>query len=394
MRGFLVGIAATITALLVWALLVIAGTTNGWFRDAMAPAGDTRAFMDATVSEIEADYHGNVAFLLIEDGQIFDGFTASVGRPVSIDTLFQVASLSKWVTAWGVMTLVEAGRLDLDVPVSRYLTRWALPESEFNNDGVTVRRLLSHTAGLTDGLGHNGFAPGVDVQRLEDYLTQALDAETGTSGGVHVSVEPGSEFIYSGGGFNLLQLIIEEVSGATFHEYMREAVFVPLGMSQSTYFIDDENSPNLAPFYDLDGSPATHFRFTSLGATSLYTTARDLFRFVTAHLPGSHGEPVGRGVLTAETVRLMRKPHASTMGIDVWGLGTILYSSNNEGDVIFGHDGQGGLQSTRQPDSTLGLATASSFWRLGIGFSLQGSRANGASGKQEESISRSFLSRS
>ena len=99
-------------------------------------------------------------------------------------------------------------------------------------------------------------------------------------------------------------------------------------------------------------------------------------------------------VLTAETVRLMRKPHASTMGIDVWGLGTILYSSNNEGDVIFGHDGQGGLQSTRQPDSTLGLATASSFWRLGIGFSLQGSRANGASGKQEESISRSFLSRS
>ena len=187
MRGFLVGIAATITALLVWALLVIAGTTNGWFRDAMAPAGDTRAFMDATVSEIEADYHGNVAFLLIEDGQIFDGFTASVGRPVSIDTLFQVASLSKWVTAWGVMTLVEVGRLDLDVPVSRYLTRWALPESEFNNDSVTVRRLLSHTAGLTDGLGHNGFAPGVDVQRLEDHLTQALDAETGTSGRVHVS---------------------------------------------------------------------------------------------------------------------------------------------------------------------------------------------------------------
>jgi CubicO group peptidase (beta-lactamase class C family) len=69
-----------------------------------------------------------------------------------------MASISKWVTSWGVMALVRQGRLGLDVPVSLYLTRWQLPPSEFDNDGVTVRRLFTHMAGLIDGLGYLGFA--------------------------------------------------------------------------------------------------------------------------------------------------------------------------------------------------------------------------------------------
>jgi CubicO group peptidase (beta-lactamase class C family) len=86
------------------------------------------------------------------------------------------------------MTLVEDGRLDLDTPVQTYLTRWSLPESEFGNDGVTVRRLLSHTAGLTDGLGYAGFAPGIEVQALTDSLTRAADASPGADGRVLVGV--------------------------------------------------------------------------------------------------------------------------------------------------------------------------------------------------------------
>lgn len=342
MRKFMMWLIATLAILAVWAVLVVMGTMNGWVRDAMAPDGDARAFMDAAIADINQNSQGNAAFLLIKDGEIFAEFATSKGKPVGSETLFQVASLSKWVTAVGVMTLVEDGKLDLDEPVSSYLTRWQLPESPFDNRGVTVRRLLSHTAGLTDGLGHDGFAPGVPVQRLEDHLTQAADAEPDVSGKVAVGMVPGSEFKYSGGGYNLLQLIIEEVSGATFEAYMEKAVFTPLGMAQSTYHIDDDNEANLATFYDLDGSLATHFRFTSLGATSLYTTAQDMARFVTAHLPGKKGEPIGRGALRPETLALMRQPHASTMGIDIWGLGVILFSSNGAGDFIFGHDGQGG----------------------------------------------------
>ena len=173
---------------------------------------------------IDAGLRGNAAFGLIEDGRLVAEHYASVGDPVDRDTLFQVASMGKWITAWGVMRLVEHGKLDLDTPVSRYLTRWSLPDSEFDNDGVTVRRLLSHTAGLTDGLGYMGFPPGQAVEPLEASLSHAADADPGTDGRTRVGVQPGSGFQYSGGGYTLLQLLIEEVSGSVvrrIHENQR-----------------------------------------------------------------------------------------------------------------------------------------------------------------------------
>ena len=260
-------VLGAVLALAVWTAVVVAGALEGWWRQPLAPAGDTRAFMDAAVAEIDRTRRGNVAFVLIEDGQVFDEHFTSAGQPVDRDTLFQVASMSKWITAWGVMTLVEAGTLDLDAPVSTYLTRWSLPKTEFDNDGVTVRRLLSHTAGLTDGLGYGGFAPGQPVQPLVASLTRAADASPGADGAVRVGIEPGSAFEYSGGGYTLLQLIIEEVSGQSFNDYMRSAVFVPLGMTRSTYSLEGASTTNVAEFYDVDGTPAIHYRFTSLAAT-------------------------------------------------------------------------------------------------------------------------------
>ncbi len=219
-------VLCTILALAVWTGILIAGAVEGWWRQPLAPSGHTQAFMDAAIAEIDKNRRGNVAFVLIESGKVFDEHFTSVGQAVDGETLFQVASMSKWITAWGVMTLVEAGKLDLDAPVSTYLSRWSLPESEFDNSGVTVRRLLSHTAGLTDGLGYGGFAPGQPVQPIEASLTRAADASPGADGAVRVGIEPGSAFEYSGGGYTLLQLIVEEVSGQSFNDYMRSAVFV------------------------------------------------------------------------------------------------------------------------------------------------------------------------
>ncbi len=332
-------VLCTVLALAVWTAVVVAGALEGWWRQRLAPSGDTRAFMDAAIAEIDRTRRGNVAFVLIEDGQVFDEHFTSAGQPVDRDTLFQVASMSKWITAWGVMTLVEAGRLDLDAPVSTYLTRWSLPTSAFDNGGVTVRRLLSHTAGLTDGLGYGGFAPGQLVQPIVASLTRAADASPGADGAVRVGIEPGSAFKYSGGGYTLLQLIIEEVSGQSFNDYMRGAVFVPLGMTRSTYNLEDASTTNVAEFYDVDGTPAIHYRFTSLAATSLYTSAADVTRFIQAHAIGSSGEPAGRGVLAPRTLEEMRRPHASQLGADIWGLGTMLYAGNNAGGFVIGHDG-------------------------------------------------------
>lgn len=325
-------------AMIGWAALVLYATLEGWGRANPAPAGDTAAFLAAAQHRIEHERRGNAALRLIHNGGVAGEYYTSVGAPVDGDTLFQVASLSKWITAFGVLTLVEAGKLDLDKPVSTYLKRWSLPHSEFDNNRVTIRRLLSHTAGLTDGLGYAGFAPGTAPQSLEASLTLAADPSAHADGRVRVGVEPGTEWRYSGGGYTLLQLVVEEVTGESFASYMRRAVFEPLGMSRSTFVLDPRTT-NVATFYDTNGHIATHYRFTSLAAASLYTTVNDLTRFVQAQLPGGHREPIGRGVLRPQTLRMMRQPEAALMGADIWGLGTILYVPNNQGDFIIGHDG-------------------------------------------------------
>ena len=235
------------------------------------------------------------------------------------------------------MTLVEQGRIDLDAPVSRYLKRWKLPPSKFDNNGVTVRRLLSHTAGLTDGLGYRGFAPGQKVQSLPESLTLAADPMPMASGRVQVGTEPGTQWQYSGGGFTLLQLMIEDVTGQPFNDYVRAHVLLPFGMTHSTYV--DPDPAHLADFYDRDGSKAIHYKFTALAAASLYTSVDDLARFLPALVPGPHGEPAGRGVLKPATLEQMRQVTAHVFGIPIWGLGNVLYAPTVTGGFVIGHDG-------------------------------------------------------
>ena len=90
--------------------------------------------------------------------------------PVTPTTGFNVGSISKTIAAWGVMTLVERGELGLDTPVDTYLTRWHLPESTFDERGVTIRRLLSHTAGLSLH-GYPGWGPDDPLPTLEESLS-------------------------------------------------------------------------------------------------------------------------------------------------------------------------------------------------------------------------------
>lgn len=339
MQKFLLWSTTTITAMALWTILTVSSTTDGWFRGTIAASGDTRAFMNATVASIEAKYHGNIAFILIEDGQIFDEFYASIGDPVDRNTVFQVASLSKWITAWGIMALVEQGKLELDAPVATYLTRWQLPASEYDNDAVTVRRLLSHTSGLTDGLGYAGFPPGTPAQTLEESLNRPNSSSPERDHSIKIGLQPGSEWKYSGGGYTILQLLVEEVTGKSFDAYMREAVFKPLGMSHSSYEIDQRNSMNQAISYQLDGTFATRYHWTNSAAASFYTSTADMTRFIQAHFAGPDGQSIGRGSLNIDTVKQMRQPQASMFGMDIWGLGAILHAPNNNDDFVIGGAG-------------------------------------------------------
>jgi CubicO group peptidase (beta-lactamase class C family) len=339
MRRLILIALATLGALALWTGVFLAGTLEGWWRRPIAPPGDGAAFLAAASRFADEAKPGAFALTLIEKGQPVGAHHISIGAPVDRDTLFQVASLSKWLTAIGVMTLVESGAVDLDAPVDSYLKRWRLPPSDFDNQQVTVRRLLSHTAGLIDGLGYGGFEPGRPIQSLPDSLTRAGDASPGRDGITRVGLSPGERWAYSGGGYTLLQLLIEDVTGEPFNAYMQRAVLEPLGMARSTFELPAEGVPNLAGIYDVGGKPATHFRFTATGAASLYTSTADLARLIQAHLPGPGGAPAGRGVLRPQTLAEMQRPHARAMGADIWGLGLVLYAPNGAGGHIVGHDG-------------------------------------------------------
>ncbi|WP_448564174.1 serine hydrolase domain-containing protein [Thalassotalea ganghwensis] len=344
MTTWLKRIGPVMLLLMLWVWLVFYSTVNGWFREAIAPIDDFNSFNIAASDILRQQFKGNVAFALIESGKVTSFVGYSIGTPITEDTIFQVSSLGKWVAAVGVMTMVNDGLVSLDTPVSTYLRSWQLPSSQFDNDQVTIRRLLSHTAGLTDGLGHNGFTKEQQVQPLVEHLNQAKDADEGVSGKVEVGLKPGKQFKYSGGGYNLLQLLIEDVTGVPFSEYMQQRIFEPLGMKNSGYYISD-NNPLLANYYDDKGAILAYPQYTSLAATGLYTSVNDLAKFMRIHLTIVDENLVNSRLISQALLKEMRQPEASMLGLPIWGAGPIIFNTYQD-DYVFGHDGKSPFLNT------------------------------------------------
>lgn len=275
-----------------------------------------------------------VALAVVHRGRIVlaQGFGVAdqdSGRAVSADTVFQVASVSKSVTAWGVLGLVAQGRLDLDTPVQELLTRWRLPPSSFDADQVTLRRLLSHTAGL--GVhGYPGFSPERTGAALVDVLAGTSESPYGPGGGVRMQRPPGT-FQYSGGGYTVLQLVVEEATGEPFAEYMQRAVFEPLAMSRSSFRWTPTVEDQLATPYSWNQARLPSYRFTAQAAGGLYSTVLDLARFVI----GLQEVPAPDSTRpAAETSPFL--PQDGTRG--AYGLGFAL-ERTPEGAVMASHQG-------------------------------------------------------
>jgi CubicO group peptidase (beta-lactamase class C family) len=234
------------------------------------------------------------------------------GRPVTPATRFQAASVSKPVTAWGALRLVEQGRIGLDEPVPGHLRRWCPPPSSFPADGITVRRLLSHTAGLSV----HGYV-GQTLERPLPSIEASLSGEAGGSFPVELLEAPGRSWLYSGGGYSVLQLLVEELTGRPFAAFMRTEILEPLDMSASSYRW--RRTAATARPHDAEGGQVPDFGFAEQAAAGLVTTAPDLARFAAAALPGPGDEPPGRGVLSPPGVRLALTAAPGTEGR--WGLG-------------------------------------------------------------------------
>lgn len=325
-------VACGLVGILVWSAIVGYGVLAGWWHRGLARTGDTPSFMAAVRTRVTSEAHGDVAVALITKGQVADEYYTGVVDGVNRETVFPVASMSKWVTAVGVMQLVRDRTIDLDAPVAQYLTRWSLPASQFDLNGVTTRRLLSHTAGLTDRLGFGDYRLDEPLPTLEASLS-APRTSTGEPTAIAVGREPGSTWQYSGGGYLILQLLVEEVTEKPFATFMREAVLDPLHLSCSTFA--RPTSANVAEAYDATGHAAPTYQYAAAGATGFSTCAGDMVRWVQAHVNGGSLAP-----LDVDLQRRMREPHGKLYGADIWGLGTMLYAPTAADTFVFGHDGQ------------------------------------------------------
>jgi CubicO group peptidase (beta-lactamase class C family) len=332
--------------ILLWTLAVVATVLAEalWFAHPSVVRGDLASIENHLVQELNnatARHRlGSAALVLIKGDRVVaeHGFgitNVETQTPVKSDqSLYMVASVSKAVTAWGIMKLVEDGKLSLDEPVMRHLKRWQFPGSEAYRDKVTVRHLLSHTAGLGDGFGYGGFLPGEAVQTLEESLTLTKDSTVSEPRAVTVAREPGQAMAYSGAGYTILQLLIEEVTHRSFADYMKESVLQPLGMTKSNFDLDaiisEGREQELVTSFDYNLQPQPRRRYTAQAAVALYTTPQDLARFAMAYT----GE---NPVLKQETLKQMMTPQPGTAG--TWGLGQSIYVENDAGGHVVGHSG-------------------------------------------------------
>ena len=237
------------------------------------------------------------------------------GAPMRPDMVFNHGSNGKVLTMWGILQLVEQAKIELDAPANRYLKRWQLRSSQFDPTGVTIRRLLSHTAGLTV----HGFLD-YDQRRRLPTLVEILEGKNQiqlfgeVNGPVFIQWQPGSKNVYSGGSFVLLQMIIEDVTGESFAAFMHREVTAPLGLGRLEW-VWTRGLEGAAPM--TYGELQEEIGYRQLGCQAIGSelcTVPDFAQFVAAFAPGPNGEPAGRGVLKPETVATMLDPLPAGIG--------------------------------------------------------------------------------
>jgi CubicO group peptidase (beta-lactamase class C family) len=299
------------------------------FRDRYSPP--------APLAERMAYYHTpGVSIAVINDGRIewargFGVRERDRPEPVTEETIFQAGSISKPIFALGVMRLAQERRLDLDQDVNGYLKSWQVPANSAWQPCVTLRQILSHSAGLTV----HGF-PGYGVDEVLPTVVQILNGDPpANTPPVVVNILPGVQTRYSGGGTTVGQLLVTDVMGESFPTFMRTLVLDPLEMAHSTYEqpLPSDWAIAAATAHPWKGRPLAgrwHV-YPEMAAAGLWTTPSDL---------GRAGIEVQRALdgkgkfLSQETALAMLTP--SNAGEDV-ALGFFL---QGEGDAVrFGHGG-------------------------------------------------------
>lgn len=259
--------------------------------------------------------------------------------PVTQDTVFRIASISKTFTAVAVMQLWEQGKVDLDAPANEYLRGFRLIPADPTWRPATVRHLLTHTAGIPEwvhplrminsGWVGESLEAGERLPTLAEYY----------GGRLRLAVEPGTICTYSDHGFATLGQIVEDISGRPLGRYLRENVFQVLGMELSDLQWSERVQPHLATGYRLGsrGPRAVIDRqWVTAAASSVYSTPRDMARYVAALIGGGAG---ARGaILKPETLATMFQAHYQP-DPRIPGMGLSFFRGDLGGHAVVEHQG-------------------------------------------------------
>jgi CubicO group peptidase (beta-lactamase class C family) len=270
-----------------------------------------RAFIERAMSENDLP---SVSVAVAKDGRIVwargFGFADLERRiPATPRTMYSLASISKPITATALLRLVEQGRIDLDRPANDYLGAGQIHSRAWDASGATVRRVLSHSAGLP--LHYEFFYDG------EDHPPRTTDEGIARYG--ILIAPPGEVYQYSNLGYGIIERIAERVHGRAYADIMRTDVFEPLGMLRSAVSTGAGLDDSVAVRYGPDNRPVPYYDFDHRGGSAVYSSALDLARFGMFHL-GALRDP-GTDILADSTRRAMQRPISAGADSDGYGLG-------------------------------------------------------------------------
>lgn len=253
-----------------------------------------------------------VSVAVIRDGAV--EWARAYGVGTTSGTLFQAASISKPFAAMAALHMAQYGNFGLDDNVNRHLTGWHVPENEFTrHHKVTVRGILSHTAGL----GVHGF-PGYGEGDVVPTLRQVLDGEPpANTPPIRVIAEPGTAYSYSGGGYTVLQLLLTERFQRSFPVLMQRIVLSRLRLHASTFEqpLPAERAARTAVGFHPTGRSYTGgwHTYPEMAAAGLWTTPTELCLFAVATGRAARGE--SNAIVEKEMARLMITPHVGRHGL-------------------------------------------------------------------------------
>jgi CubicO group peptidase (beta-lactamase class C family) len=318
--------------------IVLVATTLTAFRvAAQVPSGSYQIELQPLIEDyVRQQQIPGFAIGIIQDGRLVyaHGFgvknLADKDDPITPRSLFHMASITKTFVATSIMQLVEAGKVNLDAPVVRYLPYFHLADDRYQI--ITVRQMVTHTSGMPDVEDYEWDKPQYDDGALERYVRSLSNQK--------LIFAPGTDFRYSNMAFEVLGDLIAKVSGESFDDYVQDHILTPLRMKDSTLLVKRTNPKLMTWGYERDKGgqvfPSKVYPYNRMHSPSsnLHSNVEDMARWALANL--NHGELDGRRILKRQTYDIMWTPQHKLSDGRAVGISWFLDQYRGQGTVSHG----------------------------------------------------------